>query len=94
MPAGSFPPIICAVYELLPPIFAYLEGVIPASGFLVGDRFTLADISVVGPFVNFDLADVKIDAATYPKVTAYAAGILARPSFAALVAKDRKFLGK
>jgi glutathione S-transferase len=78
--------------DALPPLLDYLEGVIPASGFLVGDSFSLADISVVSPFVNLDHAAATIDAATYPKLAAYVAGILARQSFAAMVDKDRKFL--
>ena len=38
----------------LPPLLDYLERVIPASGFLVEDRLTLADISVASPFANLD----------------------------------------
>ena len=37
----------------LPPILDYLERVIPDSGYLVGDRLTLADIAVARPFANF-----------------------------------------
>ena len=78
--------------EALPPLMTYLEGVIPPSGFLVEDRFTLADIAVVAPLVNLDHAGVSIDGANYPKVAAYATRILARPSFVTMVNKDRKFL--
>src|ERR1044072_417170 len=42
----------------LPPLLDYLEGGIPDSGFLVGDRLTLADIAVAGPFANFTHCDV------------------------------------
>lgn len=80
--------------EALPPLFNYLESVIPDSGFLVEDRFTLADISVASPFVNLDHAGVTIDAATYPKTVAYRDAILARPSFAAIVAKEKAFLNR
>ena len=80
--------------EALPPMLAYLEGVMPASGFLVEDRLTLADISVASLFVNFDHARVHIDAGIYPKVTAYVAAVLARPSFAALIAKEKAFLNR
>jgi glutathione S-transferase len=78
----------------LPPLLDYLEGVIPDSGYLVGDRLTLADISVAGPFANFSHCDVAIDAARYPKITAYVAAILARPSFARHVARETAFLAK
>src|SRR3546814_14040293 len=36
----------------LPKLLAYLEGAIPASGFLVGDRLTLADLAVASPLMN------------------------------------------
>jgi glutathione S-transferase len=78
--------------EALPPLLAYLEGVIPASGFLVEDRFTLADISVASPFANFEHAGVTIDAGKYPKTVAYRDAILARPSFAAIIATEKAFL--
>ena len=51
----------------LPPLLDYLEGVIPDSGYLVGDRLTLADISVAGPFANFSHCEVAIDEARYPQ---------------------------
>ena len=78
----------------LPPLLDYLEGIIPDSGFLVGDRLTLADISVAGPFVNFRHCDVAIDAAKYPKTTAYVRSILTRPSFAQYVEREAAFLAK
>ena len=82
-----------AEHEELPPLLDYLESVIPASGFLVCDKFTLADISVASQFVNFAHADVIIDAARYPKVARYIQAIHARPSFASLIAQERAFLG-
>jgi glutathione S-transferase len=80
--------------DALPPVLDYLESVLPASGFLVEDRLTLADISVASPFVNFRHASVAIDAAAYPKITNYVAGILARPSFATLIDKEVRFIRK
>jgi glutathione S-transferase len=80
--------------DALPPVLDYLESILPASGFLVEDRLTLADISVASPFVNFRHAGVAIDAAAYPKITNYVAGILARPSFATLIDKEVRFISK
>ncbi len=77
----------------LPALFAYLEGVIPASGYLVGDTLTLADISVASPFVNLAHAGVAPDAGSYPKLAAYIAAIHARPSFADWIRRERKMLG-
>ncbi len=76
----------------LPPLLDYLEGQIPASGFLVEDRLTLADIAVAGPFANLKHARFTLDAARYPNIAAYTAAILARPSFAAAVARETAFL--
>ena len=78
--------------EQLPVQFDYIESIIPDAGFLVGDQFSLADIAVASPFVNLDHAAVAIDAAAYPKLTAYVAGIMARPSFSAVIDKERAFL--
>jgi glutathione S-transferase len=76
----------------LPPLLDYLENVIPVSNFLVGDRLTLADIAVVSPFANLAHMKVEVDAARRPKVAAYVASILSRPSFAALVEKEAEIL--
>ena len=75
------------------PICDYLEGVIPPSGFLIGDALTLADISVASPFVNAAHAGYIPDAAAYPKLTAYLAAMHARPSFADWIRRERKMLG-
>ncbi len=80
--------------ETLPPVLAYLETVAVPNGFLVGDALTLADIAVCSPLVNLDHAGLTVDAGVYPKLKAYSDAILARPSLAALLAKDRKFLRK
>jgi len=78
--------------EELPPLLAYLEDVIPESGFLVEDRLTLADISIACPFVNFAHMRVEIDAAAYPKLHAYVSALLGRPSFAPLIERETGFL--
>ncbi len=72
-----------------PKVLDYLETVIPASGFLVEDRITLADIAVASPFQNARLAGCPIDADRYPKSNAYVEAILARPSYAAMVQAER-----
>ncbi|MEQ1547599.1 MAG: glutathione S-transferase family protein [Chakrabartia sp.] len=78
--------------EALPPVMDYLESVIPASGFLVGDALSLADIAVASPFVNAAHCNVVPDAAKYPKLTAYLAAMHARPSFAVWIGRERKML--
>lgn len=76
----------------LPPILAYLESVIPDSGFLVDGRLTLADIAVASPFQNLRHMDVHVDAAEYPKLAAWVAAMLARPAFADRWAAERREL--
>jgi glutathione S-transferase len=78
--------------EDFPRLVDYLESVIPPSGYLVEDRFTLADIAVASPFATMALADCPVNAATHPKTVAYLAGILARPSFAGLLEKEKAAL--
>ena len=78
--------------EEMPPIIAYLERVLPPSGHLVEDRLTLADIAVASPFANLAHAGFHLDAGLYPKVAAFAGAMLARPSFAAIVAAETMML--
>lgn len=77
----------------LPALLAYLEGAIPDSGFLVEDRLTLADLAVASPFANLSHAGVDVDAGRYPRLAAYAAAILARPSFADQIAVEQRMMG-
>lgn len=71
--------------EDLPRPFDYLEGVIDGP-YLVGGRFGLADISVVTGFHNLHLAGEAVDPKRWPRVAAYVAGILERPSFQTAIA--------
>ncbi|WP_309643072.1 glutathione S-transferase family protein [Phenylobacterium sp.] len=75
--------------EQLPPILDYLETVLPASGWLVEDRITLADIAVVSAFVNLSHLQWKADEALHPRATAYVQKVLARPSYAKWVQAER-----
>jgi glutathione S-transferase len=72
----------------------YLEKVIPKSGFLVDDRLTLADLAVASPFVNFGHCGITVDAGRHPRTAAYVEGILARPSFAPIVAQEKQFFAR
>ena len=79
----------------LPPILDYLEKVVPdEGGYLVGDRLTLADIAVAGPFANFQHTNTEVDPGRYPRTVAYVDRILARPSFAPWVEREAAFLAK
>lgn len=75
----------------LPPILDYLEQAVPDGGeFLVGGRITLADLAVASPFANMRHMKIALD--RWPRTLAYVERILARPSFAPLVAREAAFL--
>ena len=78
--------------EELPPILDYLERTLPDSGWLVGDRLTLADIAVATAFANLRHLGVPVEAERTPKVAAFAERMLARPSFAGWVERESAFL--
>ena len=78
----------------LPPLLDYLEGVMPASGHLVEDRLTLADLAVASPFVNMAHVGVHTDPAKHPRTHAFTQAILARPSFAPWGAQEKAFAAR
>jgi glutathione S-transferase len=80
--------------EVLPGYLDYLEERVGDAPYLVGGRFTIADIAVASPFVNLLHAGVSVDAKRWPKLAAYLERVLARPSFKALIEEDRAALPK
>jgi glutathione S-transferase len=78
--------------EELPPLLAYLERVIPSSGFLVEDRLTLADLAVASPFANLRHLSVAVEPHAYPRLNVYIERILARPSFSTWLTRETAFL--
>ena len=78
--------------EQLPPVLDYLEGVMPESLFLVEDRLTLADLAVASPFATLSHVEVRPDPARYPRVAEYLDIVLARPSFARWIKRERAYL--
>ena len=79
----------------LPPILDYLEGVVPdGEGYLVGASLTLADIAVAGPFANIEHMKVAIAEDRYPRTLAFVRRILARPTFARWVEREKGLFAK
>jgi glutathione S-transferase len=76
----------------LPPMLDYLERVLPASGFLVEDRLTLADIAVASPFVNF--RHLGLGFGERPKLKSYVERMLSRPSFSHWAERETAFLAR
>lgn len=78
--------------KAIEPVLDYLEGLVPApGGYLVGDKLSLADLAVASPFAN--LRHLKFDLTRWPKTKAWADEMLARPSFAGMVARESAMFG-
>jgi glutathione S-transferase len=75
-----------------PRLMDYLEGVAPASGYLVEDRFTLADIAVASPLATLMHGGCPMDPEAHPRAHAYVSRIWARPSFARLLAQEKAMM--
>jgi glutathione S-transferase len=78
-----------AIEEEIPPMFDYLEQEIGDKQFLVANRFTIADIGVATIFVNYQFAGCTVDAKRWPKLAAYVQRIHNRPSFKAVIEKEK-----
>tara|TARA_R110000824_G_scaffold118960_18_gene272511 strand:+ start:30761 stop:31420 length:660 start_codon:yes stop_codon:yes gene_type:complete len=80
--------------EKLPRYFKYLEGEIGTKEFLVGDTFSVADISIATQFANLAHTGYSVDEKTYPNLVRYVKAMHARPSFAACIAEESKLVSK
>jgi glutathione S-transferase len=81
-----------ALNTFLPPHFDYLERELGDSDWLVGNRFSLADIATGTQFVSFQHGQAKVDAERWPKLAAYVDRVLSRPSFKAIVEEEQAIL--
>ena len=72
-----------AVAEELPPLLDLLEGFVPEGGGPLLSRFSVADIGVGAQLMSLSACGVEIDAERAPKLAAWAAETLSRPSFKA-----------
>ncbi len=75
--------------EKLPPLFDYLEKEIGDRQYLVGDAFTIADVTVGTMLVNFEHAGETVDPKRWPKLAAYGQRLHERPSFKSFIDKER-----
>jgi glutathione S-transferase len=74
--------------ERIPPVFDYLEQRIGDRDVLVGNHFSIADIAVTSPFVNFRIAGETPDAGRWPKLAGYVDRMFARPAYKPIVEGD------
>jgi len=82
-----------AINEELPPLFDYLEKELGSGDWLVGGRFSVADIGVGTDFAQATFVGLSPDAKRWPKLAAYVARVLGRPSFADAIGKAKAMLG-
>ena len=78
-----------ALREDMPKVCAYLEKELGGNDYLIGNTFSIADISVASMFVNIHHAGEKACSA---KVDAYINRIHARPSFRAVIEEETPFV--
>lgn len=78
--------------EGLPPIFDYLEGELQGSEYLVGNSYSIADISVVTQLVNLNLAVIVPMKDRWPQLVSLYERVTGRPSFAPNLAICKKIL--
>jgi glutathione S-transferase len=83
-----------AAAEAIPPVFAYLDEQIGENEYLVGNRFSVADIATASPFVNYQHGGGTIDRAKYPRLANYVERIHGRPSFKGFIAEEQRMLAK
>jgi glutathione S-transferase len=83
---------VAASLEAAKPVFDYLEGELADRQVLVGSHFSVADIAVSSPFVNFAHAGESLDAARWPRLAAYLERNHGRPSFKALIEEEKAAL--
>ena len=76
----------------LPPILDYIETIVPKEGFIFGD-FTIADISIISPFINAGYANYQMDAARWPLFSAFINRVKAHPIVAPLLVAEAAILG-
>lgn len=78
----------------LPKLFAYLDGVVGDNGFLVGDRFSIADIALASALGNLRPIGHGPDKAQYPRLAGWMDSIYARPSIAGPYGHMEKILSR
>jgi len=81
-----------AVEKELPPLLDYLEAQIKGKSYFVGDNFTIADISVISPLVNYLHAGYSLDTTCWPHLAAYLQQQLERPSFKKCLIEEQAFM--
>ena len=80
--------IDAALNRAVPKILDYLTQCLGDDEFMVGGAFSIADIALTTPFVNFAIAGERVDAERWPQIAAYVERIHSLPCYAPIVAGD------
>ncbi len=72
----------------LPPVMDFLEATLGDNAYAVGGQFSVADIALTSPFVNFALVGETVDAKRWPRFAAYLSSIHQRPAYKPIVEGD------
>jgi len=75
--------------EQIPAVFDYLEQEVGDREYLVGNRFTVADLAMGSPFVNFAVAGESVDAGRWPQLASYVERVHSRPSYKGVIEEER-----
>ncbi len=78
----------------MPPLLDYVEEVAPASGWLLGEDFSIADISVASMLRTMSFVGHPIDAAARPRTATWFERVAARPSWQAIIAPEDAYWRK
>jgi glutathione S-transferase len=81
-----------ALNTFLPPHFDYLERELGDKEWLVGNRFSVADIATGTQFASFQHGKEKVDADRWPRLAAYVDRVLSQPSFKAIVEEEQAMI--
>ncbi|MGC4251606.1 MAG: glutathione S-transferase family protein [Sphingobium sp.] len=80
--------------EKMPGLYDYVEKALPDSGWLVEDRFTLADIAVACPLINVGYCSEGLEKGRWPRVKAWLQKVRERPSFVEALAVEARGLNR
>jgi len=76
------------INQVQPPIFDYLEKEIGSRTYLLGDRFSIADIAITCQFIQMLYSGEKLPSRSHPGITRYINEHMHRDSFKGLINSD------
>lgn len=74
----------------MPKVFGYIESQLNGD-YLVDGELSVADIALTSNLINYHYLGFEVDGNRYPKLKAYFARLIRRPSFAKALAAEKSF---